>query len=60
MSSTSHAHNTVGIAAVARASAAQQVLGYGWHPVTSPCSDSAFMAITPNKRQPRRLGQRTT
>jgi hypothetical protein len=47
-----------------------QGLGYGWPTVTSPCNDPAFkdsssnemafMAITGNKRQPRRLGQRST
>jgi len=37
-------------------------LGYGWQSVVaSPCDHADFtQAITNNKRQPRRLGQRTT
>ena len=37
-------------------------LGYGWQSVgASPCDHADFtQAITNNKRQPRRLGQRTT
>jgi len=37
-------------------------LGYGWQPVgASPCDHADFAkAINTNKRQPRRLGQRTT
>jgi hypothetical protein len=37
-------------------------LGYGWQSVgASPCDHADFTkAITNNKRQPRRLGQRTT
>ncbi len=47
-------------AARARISVQQQGLGAGWHPVTSPCDNSNFaMAIT-TKRQPRRLGKRST
>jgi hypothetical protein len=46
---------------VARASLMQRGLGYGWLPVANPCDHSDFAkAITTNKRQPRRLGQRTT
>ena len=64
-----YAPNAAGHAAAARdrahAGVAQLTLGYGWPSVMSPCDDSdsanmAFMAITGNKRQPRRLGQRTT
>ncbi|MCU1389431.1 MAG: hypothetical protein JWL72_2769 [Ilumatobacteraceae bacterium] len=64
-----YAPNAAGHAAAARvrvhAGVAQLTLGYGWQSVMSPCDDSvstnvAFMAITGNKRQPRRLGQRST
>jgi hypothetical protein len=47
-------------AARARISGQQLDLGYGWHPAASPCDNPNFaMAIT-TKRQPRRLGQRST
>lgn len=65
MNST-HAHITAGAIAAGARSRVQQGLGYGW-PTTSasafatPCMNSdVFMAATGNKRQPRRLGQRST
>ncbi len=55
-----NAHITVGpTAAVARVRV-QQGLGYGWPTATFPCDSSVAMAVTSNKRQPRRLGQRST
>jgi hypothetical protein len=69
-----NAHQTAGLAAAAaRVMASSSVSpvqqtgvlelgrGYGWQMVSSPCNHSDFnTAITMNKRQPRRLGQRTT
>jgi hypothetical protein len=67
-----HAHPEAGHdAAAARGMAPfavkpqQHGLGYGWPTVANPCVSSATSAIsmaftTGNKRQPRRLGQRST
>jgi hypothetical protein len=69
-----NAHQTAGHAAAARlmpaipaiSAAARHGLGYGWQTVTIPCERSISngfaidMAGTPDKRPPRRLGQRTT
>ena len=57
----SHAHTAVGAAAAVARVRVQQVLGYGWPTAFSPCdSTTGFIMENANKRQPRRLGQRTT
>jgi hypothetical protein len=45
-----------------RQSSVELGLGYGWQSVVAfPCDHADFSkAITTNKRQPRRLGQRST
>ncbi len=57
-----YAHTTAGATAADARTRDHQGLGSGWPTVTSPCvkSNNFAMAITPNKRQPRRLGQRST
>ena len=56
-----NAHHTAGATAADARMRVQHGLGYGWQMVVSPCAISDFaVATTSNKRQPRRLGQRTT
>jgi hypothetical protein len=60
---TPYAHQTAGVTAAAARVRGQLGLGNGWQMVAAafPCANSDFaMATTSNKRQPRRLGQRTT
>ena len=55
-----YAHIAAGATAAADARArVHQGLGLGWQS-TFPCENSAFSMITGTKRQPRRLGQRST
>ena len=56
-----NAHITAGTAAADARVRIQPGLGYGWPTATFPRNNSAFaMAVTSNKCQPRRLGQRST
>jgi len=55
-----HAHGTAGLAAAASRARVQLGLGYGWQMVAVPCDSTDFAVESTNKRQPRRLGKRST
>lgn len=55
-----HAHGTAGLTAAATRVRVQLGLGYGWQMAALPCDITDFAVQSTNKRQPRRLGKRST
>ena len=64
MAAQTHALQTAGLTAAAVRAHVRMDLGYGWPSVALPCvtrgTTTGFAMEISNKRQPRRLGSRST